>query len=52
MHMLFVSREVCPLVKTGGLADVSAALSSAFEALCFDAQILMLAYLQTCLPDY
>ncbi|MFX4505190.1 glycogen/starch synthase, partial [Acinetobacter baumannii] len=32
MHLLFASSEVGPLAKTGGLADVAAALPAALAA--------------------
>ena len=44
MRALFVSSEVYPLVKTGGLADVSGALPPALATLGVDCQILMPGY--------
>ncbi|MDD2767222.1 MAG: glycogen synthase GlgA [Methylococcus sp.] len=44
MKVLFVSSEVFPLVKTGGLADVSGSLPAALSALGHDVRILMPAY--------
>lgn len=42
--ILFVSSEVYPLIKTGGLADVSGSLPQALQALGQDVRILMPAY--------
>ncbi|KAA5607404.1 glycogen synthase GlgA [Roseospira marina] len=44
MRVLFVTSEAHPLVKTGGLADVSGALPVALTRLGVDARILMPAY--------
>ncbi|WP_367026663.1 glycogen synthase GlgA [Methylococcus sp. ANG] len=44
MKVLFVSSEVFPLMKTGGLADVSGSLPAALSALGHDVRILMPAY--------
>ena len=45
MHkILFASSEVQPLIKTGGLADVSGALPIALKALKCDVRIIMPAY--------
>ncbi len=44
MRVLFVSSEIYPLAKTGGLADVSAALPKALSALGVDMQLLLPAY--------
>lgn len=44
MRVLFVSSEVFPLVKTGGLADVSGALPAALVAAGVDARVLMPGY--------
>ncbi|MCF8478809.1 MAG: glycogen synthase GlgA [Rhodospirillum sp.] len=44
MKILFVSSEVYPLVKTGGLGDVAGALPAALRAMGVDARILMPAY--------
>jgi len=44
MRVLFVTSEVDPLVKTGGLADVSAALPSALRELGIDVRILVPGY--------
>jgi len=44
MRILFVSSEVHPLMKTGGLADVSASLPRALQALGHDVRVLMPAY--------
>lgn len=46
MRVLFVSSEVYPLIKTGGLADVSGALPAALQGLGIDARVLMPAYPQ------
>jgi starch synthase len=44
MKILFVSSEVFPLVKTGGLADVSGSLPAALHSLGHDVRVLMPAY--------
>jgi starch synthase len=44
LKVLVVAAEVHPLVKTGGLADVAAALPAALRKLTVDARILMPAY--------
>lgn len=44
IRVLYVSSEVYPLAKTGGLADVSSVLPSALRQLGVDARILMPAY--------
>jgi starch synthase len=46
MRVLFVSSEVYPFAKTGGLGDVSAALPRALSALGIDVRVLMPAYPQ------
>ncbi len=44
MRILFVSSEAYPLIKTGGLADVSGALPAALTKLGADIRILIPAY--------
>ena len=44
MRVLFASSEVYPLIKTGGLADVSGALPAALVAAGADVRILMPGY--------
>lgn len=44
MKVLFASSEVFPLAKTGGLADVAAALPAALQALGADMRVIMPAY--------
>ena len=44
MRVLFVSSEIYPLLKTGGLADVSYSLPAALRELGADARLLMPAY--------
>lgn len=44
MKVLFVSSEVFPLIKTGGLADVSGSLPTALQGLGADIRILMPGY--------
>jgi len=44
MRVLFVSSEIYPLVKTGGLADVSAALPKVLTALGVEIQLLLPGY--------
>ncbi len=44
LKVLFVTSEIFPLVKTGGLADVSAALPAALRALGADVRVLLPAY--------
>jgi len=42
--VLFVTPECAPLIKTGGLADVSAALPAALRRLGIDARVLLPGY--------
>ena len=44
MRVLFASSEIYPLAKTGGLADVSAALPKALTALGVEMQLLLPGY--------
>jgi starch synthase len=44
IRVLFASSEVFPLIKTGGLADVSYALPKALHALGLDVRVLLPAY--------
>ena len=44
LRILFVTSECAPLSKTGGLADVSAALPAALRALGADVRVLVPAY--------
>ena len=46
MRVLFASSEVYPLAKTGGLADVSAALPRALADLGVDVQLILPGYPQ------
>jgi starch synthase len=46
MRVLFVTSEAFPFAKTGGLADVSAALPAALSNLGIDVRVLMPAYPQ------
>lgn len=46
MRVLFVTSEVAPLIKTGGLADVSAALPHALRRLGDDVRLLLPGYPQ------
>ena len=46
MKILFVTSEVTPLIKTGGLGDVSAALPAALRAMDVDVRILLPGYPQ------
>jgi starch synthase len=46
MKILFVTSEIHPLIKTGGLADVSAALPAALQALGQDVRVLIPGYTQ------
>src|SRR5512135_3697804 len=45
MKILFATSEVHPLIKTGGLADVSAALPAALQALGEDVRLLLPGYI-------
>lgn len=44
MRILFVTSELHPLIKTGGLADVSAALPAALAALGVEVQVVLPGY--------
>ncbi len=44
MRILFVTSEIHPLIKTGGLADVSASLPAALQSLDIDIRILVPGY--------
>jgi starch synthase len=46
LKVLFATSEVAPLIKTGGLADVSAALPVALSALGVDVRVLVPGYPQ------
>ena len=46
MRLLYVTSEVYPLVKTGGLADVSAALPAALKEFGVDTRVLLPGYPQ------
>jgi len=46
MRILFVTSEIHPLIKTGGLADVSASLPAALQALGQDVRVLLPGYTQ------
>lgn len=46
MRVLFVTSEIAPLIKTGGLADVSAALSAALHGMGVDIRVLLPGYPQ------
>lgn len=46
LKVLFATSEVSPLVKTGGLADVSAALPAALRAIGVDVRVLVPGYSQ------
>jgi len=46
MRVLFVTSEVAPLIKTGGLADVSAALPAALHEMGVDIRVLLPGYPQ------
>ncbi len=46
MKVLFAASEVAPLIKTGGLADVSGALPAALRAIGVDVRILVPGYPQ------
>ena len=47
MRVLFATSEIHPLMKTGGLADVSASLPHALHALGVDIRAVMPAYADT-----
>lgn len=44
MRILFATSEAVPLIKTGGLADVSGALPSALQAIGLDCRVLLPGY--------
>lgn len=46
MRALYITSELAPLAKTGGLADVSATLPIELNKLGIDIRILLLAYPQ------
>ena len=46
VKVLFATSEVSPLIKTGGLADVSAALPAALRAIGVDVRVLVPGYSQ------
>lgn len=46
MRILFVTSEIAPLIKTGGLADVSAALPAALHGMGVDVRVLLPGYAQ------
>jgi len=46
MRVLFVTSEVSPFIKTGGLADVSAALPAALSGMGVDIRVLLPGYQQ------
>ncbi|MDH4235375.1 MAG: glycogen synthase GlgA [Gallionella sp.] len=46
LKVLFVTSEVAPLIKTGGLADVSSALPAALRAMGLDVHVLVPGYNQ------
>jgi len=46
MRVLFVTSEIAPLIKTGGLADVSAALPAALHGIGVDMRVLLPGYTQ------
>ena len=46
LHVLFITSEVYPLCKTGGLGDVSAALPMALRELNIDVKLLLPGYPQ------
>ncbi|MCW5835575.1 MAG: glycogen/starch synthase, partial [Labilithrix sp.] len=51
MNVLFVSSEVAPFAKTGGLGDVAAALPRALAARGHDVRIVMPMYARVKAPD-
>jgi len=46
LKVLFATSEVAPLIKTGGLADVSAALPAALMGMGVDMRVLVPGYPQ------
>lgn len=46
LKVLFATSEAAPLIKTGGLADVSAALPAALRAIGVDVRVLLPGYTQ------
>ena len=44
LAVLFVTPECAPLIKTGGLGDVSAALPAALQRFGIDARVLLPGY--------
>ena len=53
MRVLFVTSEVAPIIKTGGLADVSGALTAALHDMGTDIRVLLPGYAKVlkALPD-
>jgi len=54
LKVLFATSEVAPLIKTGGLADVSGALPAALRAIGLDVRVLVPGYSQVMakLPEH
>ena len=46
IKVLFVTSEIAPLIKTGGLADVSGALPAALRSIDVDVRVLVPGYPQ------
>ena len=49
LRILFLSAEVAPFAKTGGLGDIGGSLPKALHAMGHDVRVVMPAYRKICL---